>query len=440
MPQQIASDLTDSPTALTLLDAPDPAPLPFKLKPLPQLTERELSARVQKILAPPSHGRRKIWEFDGNLHCSIIGTCLTNAELRQALGKLGLHQAENATEHDVHASGVLLAGKRHDGAKLLQRALDRRHRVAINQFARAKTTSEVRALWQGAVQRGEIPGAYWAALTHPATNDTLVREIFAEVHMLSHLVGAANRGDIRRLRQLEVENTQLQAKIGRQQQQLRDAIVARDMTIRELTRALEDALSQTRRVEWAEPDSNPAWTTLAADMTGRLTRSESRRERLERELADARSALNSERDARKAAERREIELRREVEAIEASLAIAGEIDRGTELDTVAVLNVTLLYVGGRPAQIGHFRALAERCGAILLHHDGGIEERGGLLPGLVSRADVVLFPVDCISHAAMSLVKRLCQQAAKPFVPLRSAGLAPFFAALKNPALCNPKA
>lgn len=67
------------------------------------------------------------------------------------------------------------------------------------------------------------PGAYWAALSHPATNDVLLREIFADVHMLSHLVGAANRADIRRLRQLEDENTELQAKVGRQQQQQRDA-------------------------------------------------------------------------------------------------------------------------------------------------------------------------------------------------------------------------
>jgi hypothetical protein len=79
--------------------------------------------------------------------------------------------------------------------------------------------------------------------------------------------------------------------------------------------------------------------------------------------------------------------------------------------------------------------LAERAGAVFLYHDGGIEERGGLLPGLVSRADVVLFPVDCISHAAMLQVKRLCRQAGKKFLPVRSAGLAPFCAALKDPAL-----
>jgi hypothetical protein len=148
-------------------------------------------------LAPPSHGRRKIWEFDGSLHCSIIGTCLTNAELRQALCKLGLKEAETATEHDLRASGVL-------------------------------------------------------------------------------------------------------------------------------------------------------------------------------------------------------------------------------------------DVGGRPAQVGHLRALAARMGAMFLHHDSGVEERGGLLPGLVSGADAVLFPVDCDSHAAMSSVKRLCRQAGKPFTPLRSAGLAPFCAAIKT--------
>jgi len=94
--------------------------------------------------------------------------------------------------------------------------------------------------------------------------------------------------------------------------------------------------------------------------------------------------------------------------------------------------LTVLYVGGRQAQIGHLRELAERFGAAFVHHDGGIDERGGMLPGLVSRADAVLFPVDCVSHAAMLLVKRLCRQYGKPILPLRSAGLASFCAALNR--------
>jgi hypothetical protein len=76
--------------------------------------------------------------------------------------------------------------------------------------------------------------------------------------------------------------------------------------------------------------------------------------------------------------------------------------------------------------------LAERAGAILLHHDGGIEERNGLLQGHISRADAVLFPVDCVSHTAMSLIKRLCRQSGKPFLPLRGPGRTPFYAALNS--------
>ncbi|MGH7061871.1 MAG: DUF2325 domain-containing protein, partial [Stellaceae bacterium] len=249
---------------------------------------------------------------------------------------------------------------------------------------------------------------------------------------LSHLVGAANRADIGRLCQLEVENAGLQAKVQRQQQQLHDAIVARDRTIGELSQALEDRI-EPRSAPTDEPPAQPgaAWTMLAADLKSRLDRSEGRCEQIKSQLADACSVLLAERDARAAAEEREAELRREIEAID-----AGFLNAGAAEDTGPRLNLTLLYVGGRPAQIGHLRALAERFGAVFLHHDGGVEERGGLLPGLVSRADTVLFPVDCISHAAMLAVKRLCRQIGKPLVPLRSAGLAPFCAYLKNPAFC----
>jgi hypothetical protein len=68
----------------------------------------------------------------------------------------------------------------------------------------------------------------------------------------------------------------------------------------------------------------------------------------------------------------------------------------------------------------------------MLFHDGGIEDRHRLLAGMVSRADVVMFPVDCVSHEAALAVKRLCGNAAKPFVPLRSSGVSSFLAALEH--------
>ena len=144
--------------------------------------------------------RRRIWEVSGQLHCSIIGTCLTTTELRQIFVKMRLPGVHQETDHDLHVRAMLVAGKRELASKLLQKALDRRHRAAISQFSKAGDVEGVRALWSNAVQRAEIPGGYWAVLTHPHSTEDLARQVFGEVHMLSHLVGAANRADIRRLR------------------------------------------------------------------------------------------------------------------------------------------------------------------------------------------------------------------------------------------------
>ena len=83
---------------------------------------------------------------------------------------------------------------------------------------------------------------------------------------------------------------------------------------------------------------------------------------------------------------------------------------------------TLLYVGGRSNQVPKLRALAEERGADLLHHDGGLAESAHSLTAMASRADAVLFPVDCISHGAAKKVKRICKQLGKSYFPLRRPG------------------
>jgi septation ring formation regulator EzrA len=100
--------------------------------------------------------------------------------------------------------------------------------------------------------------------------------------MLSHLVGAANRADIRRLRQLEDENAELDAKVGRQQQQLRDAVVSRDATIRELRRTLEERIIHDRDsiAQYPAESDLAVWVNLVADVKRRLATAERHCERL----------------------------------------------------------------------------------------------------------------------------------------------------------------
>lgn len=69
---------------------------------------------------------------------------------------------------------------------------------------------------------------------------------------------------------------------------------------------------------------------------------------------------------------------------------------------------------------------------MLLAHDGGIEDNSSALPGLVSRAGAAFFPVDCVSHLAAGQIKKLCREIGKPFVPLRTASVASFMAAISD--------
>ena len=424
---------------------PRPAPIEARLA-RSDLILREADPRDTEVDdrgqdGPSTHtGRRtRIWEFGCSLHCSIIGTCLTTAELRHVLAKLKVEGADAGSDHELHAMGVMLASSREGGAKFLQKALDRRHRAAITRCSRAKDPVAVLSLWEDSLKQGDIPGAYWATLTHPATNEDIVKRVFGDVHMLSHLMGAANRADIRRLRQLEEENAELAAKVARQQNQLRDGFTARDQTIRRLNEMV--ALRAGERLEPADPlakqEHADATDSLIRDLNRKLSRETARRERSEQRAGELAATLKAKEDALEASRRQQDATLRELETVEAHLAAFGEPEVGGLRNTVDLPGVTILYVGGRAHQVPQLKGLIERVGGRFLHHDGGIEHSSALLAGAVSRADHVLFPIDCISHDAVTTIKRLCRLAGKDYEPLRTASLTCLLSALARIATCR---
>jgi hypothetical protein len=362
--------------------------------------------------------RTKIWELPEQVHCSVVGTCLSTADLRKLLTKLGAVRPGD-TDHELHSRAVALASQATPAAKLLHKLLDTTHALAIRQFARADTEDAVRRLWQDSCDRGDIPGPYWALLTHQATSYTMRRDAFGHVHMLSHLVGAANRADIRRLAALEAAKTALEAVVERQQDQLQAALIERDKAAQALQAA------PVRIVQGATPD--PAASQRLIELEHKLAAETARRENAEQRAATLDQAVERDRQARLAAEAERNALAQDLAAAEAALQMRHP---GDTPDLPRMDGQSLLYVGGRPHQVTAMRALSEALGASLQHHDGGVDEQIGLLAGLVNRADFVLFPVDCISHEAALAIKRLCRQAGKPFIPLRSAGQGAFLAAL----------
>lgn len=373
--------------------------------------------------------RERLWDLSSYLHCSIIGTCLTTAELRQFFVKLKDPLAKTASDHEIHSLAVQGAARRDLPGKLLHKMLDKRHEAHIRRFGKTATVEDLRGLWRACLAKGEVPGAYWAVLTHPLTDQALIREVFGDVHMLSHLVGMSNRMDIAKLRELERERAASAEKIARQEARLRQGAEERVALRRDVERLERDLrLAQDLRLvqdHQVVPASEPA---ASSNLRQRLADEQAHAAALGTRLATRDQELAASAERVRVLEQQVEELVREVRAMEAALAVSS-----ADAPDSAALDLAgrcLLYVGGRPRQVEQVKAMAERLGGRLLCHDGGVEETTALLPGLISQVDMAVFPVDCVSHLASSQVKRLCREAGKPFVALRGSGLASFAAAL----------
>lgn len=368
----------------------------------------------------PGRQRATLADLDAHFHCSIIGTCLSTGDLRRAVQR-AVPLDKGASDIDIHHEAVSLAHRGGTGAREIQKALEQRHGATVRQFAAAADAEAVLAMWNAALASGDIAGAYWAAITHPAVSVAVRQKAFGDVHMLSHLVGAANRADIRRLVALEAENEALKDQLARQQQRTQEAGA-------EQAAALQDAGNeiatlrghlQAARDEVASATAPAVRAALVDAQARRIATTEAREAQANAELAAAQADAESLR-AQLAASQAET---RALEALVASLQDAGN---GHGADLPALANRQIVYVGGRPGTIPLIRALVERAGGRLQDHDGGMEDRKGLLPAMVAAADVVVFPVDCVDHDSVSALKRVCQHLGIRYYPVRSASVASF--------------
>ena len=399
------------------------------------------SANADAPAAGAVSHRARLSELDPHFHCSVIGTCLGTGALRKLVRRHAADASALDTDLDVHHDAVSLAMDGAAGAKAIGKALDDQHAATIRRFADAADPDALARLWADALASGEVPGAYWALMTHPAASVALRNRAFGDVHMLSHLVGAANRADIRRLVALEKDNADLHAQNDRLQTRLHDSLAERDAQLAQLRAELADAKGAAERLAAqarATPGDAATLQRQIADGASQLALQTSRRELAERDAQSARAALADALGQLARLGTLDEELRGEAAALEAELARAGrELDPSvpsspSPLES-ALRGTRLLYVGGRPSTLTAIRLLAERAGAQWLHHDGGMEDRKGLLAAMLPRAHRVVFPVDCIDHDSMQQLKRLCARHGLPYRPLRSASVASFVAALAAP-------
>ena len=405
--------------------------------------------RWEEVNAAPARKtvqRRRLWELRADYHCSICGTCLNLSDLRRGRRQGRLSSGSlcyRARCPQLFRSLRIRARSSGEGdAKAPRPKAPERDRALPSDEERGRASR----LLGESLAKGDVSGPYWALMTHPLASERLMVDVFGDVHMLSHLLGASNRADIRRLNALERERQELSNALSGLRQQLSD----KDAQARRLRSELA---GEARAARTAEKKLTEARSRVHALSRGEAYRElEARIEVLERELDYATRTGHAERRRRFELEREASRLRRARDELNARVR-----DLGAECEALDLMLGTgapradgpgplldlggrrIAYVGGRTGLIGHFRNLIEQSNGELIHHDGGVDESTGRLGRILGRADAVLCPIDCVSHGACLRAKQYCKRAAKPFVPLRTAGLSSFVGGLRQIAAATTR-
>jgi hypothetical protein len=356
--------------------------------------------------------RRRLWELGSHSHCPVVGVCVPLERVRVLARKLLVLQGDE-DDYTLHCSLVTAAARRNAVAEALQKDLEQRFSLDVRAAAQAKCRDNLMTWWRNRAAQGEIAGALWATLTHARCDEWLEMRVLGQVHMLQHQVGAAQRVDMARHRELATEHqalardyAQVQQRVtgwslerGREQQAWEQERMRQRAALIALQTQLAQAQEQLQHWQAARPD---------------LPEREALRERLA-EQSERNQAL--QREVTRLASRTPAV----AEPVPAPLEAAVDLPPAP----VKLEHRVVLCVGGRGGSVPQYRQAVEGCGAQFLHHDGGSEHKPAQLEPQLAAADLVICQTGCISHDAYWRVKDHCKRHHKRCVfvetPSRSA-------------------
>lgn len=373
------------------------------------------------LLDPASEeaGRRprkrwRLWDLHRGIHGALLALSFSEDEFRRLLRRARVGVPAEARYYDIHRHLCDACVTRNTLSELIEKALDQKFATRIVALRGTRTGEALAAKWQEAWNKGRgLAALFWPFLTHPCATDEIRAEFYADVHALFYKALSE--------REKLLENAE----------SLEHRYRALEKRRREELNALEQRLERALRPQLAESADNSDSEQIAAlqirlaSAMQRAARAEARVRTLEERLRHSRNR------ARKVKWSVAPEPNGAGNPPEVSEAASGSDDGDAETD-LQIPGVRLAYVGGRPGPRERIRNFCQKRGATLIDHDGGLEESPVRLDQLLERADVVFYPVDCISHEAAQHLKSHCKRTEKPFIPLRNSSISEFRRAIKS--------
>jgi len=290
--------------------------------------------------------------------------------------------------------------------------------------------------WETSLDRGEVDGILWVAVTKSDLSREARRRVFGDMHMEMHVRAIKMEKERERLTKKKERSGMLSKKLKEANRRIK--------TVRRENERLQEELSEKGRLY---DDLERKKCELEKELLRRSKESTvssltKENEPLQKEGGNYFEQISSlhitlrdleDRNRKlllKLNKQRQInslllkELEKSIDQLSASSRHAEQF---LPLD---LSQMRILIVGGLPKMEFLYRRLIEENGGMFDYHDGHV--RGGIreIEHQVRRADVVLCPVDYNSHAAALAVKRLGKKHRKPVRMLPSSSLSAISQAL----------
>ena len=357
----------------------------------------------------------RFWEIESHFKCPVVGLCLTLFEQKHLLKKAGISWKKKSPFeiHEIFASNA-------DNENRLSRKVDAllTHKYGRQtQSLHQMTEQAFMEHWRASFESGEHIAVLWAAACRADLSAEARKEIFGAVHMSMHATGEtlvkANKRCSRLQRDLDGQFQKVDAikkahrELQKENKQLKRERTAAEAKLRSIAGENDELQATIDRLS-----GSAALVAENRHLKRELSQKSARIDFIEHELkriADRAAVLSDELDLQR---KRNTQLQAEVREALRSTIVCNPCDESCPAFDLCRKRV--LIVGGFARMESLYRQLIEGGGGMLDYHNGVIKGGSRQLENYLKRADIVLCPVNCNSHAACSIVKRLGRKHKKP--------------------------
>ena len=375
--------------------------------------------------------RTRLWQLDHNYHCAVIGTCLRLSEVKKLLSSLQI-ECSKMNAYEIHITMVTMISHCDFRSKKVQSYLDKKFSIALKKVKKMDEQA-LKDEWRRVINTGDLVGTFWALMSHPLVDTQMKRDFYGDIHMLSHLSGASNRVDLKRLNRFEKEHASLSNDMRKEQiknHQLKgdalhlkhkvDALQEAETVLFEKLRAVEKrngVLQQSQQVK-----DQQLLTLQLEKLKSKLVAQDNGIKKQHGVMVLLKNAVADLKQQRQSDGKKIVLYEEEADYLQNLLSQEKQRE-DCAFKKQNLCGQCVLYVGGKKNLIPYYRDLIEEQAGTFIHHDGGEEKSTQDLSQSLARADIVMFPSDCISHDAYWKIKRICKKQQKPFKYLSSPGL-----------------